>query len=282
MNRIRNKLRGESGASLLLALLFFLLCGMVGASVLAAAASNGGTWHGNQVEQQRYFAVSSALRLVCDQLEKAEYTAKVEVGLPTDTYVSFVDIDGVSKTYIKREYNRKQTAGEFQLVNVPSDVENKLKQELDYLFRETFPDDAKSGGTHTHDDGVGAVEGGTWTYYHDSALTDSELSEPGDTGKQTLIIKLDVSASPDVGNLKKDVAVTVRLGDGSDSETNKKWWLYVEAELKDGGQVLTAASAKLKPYDTTPTPDFDENSNSTALSYSPVKWKLVEIKRDMN
>lgn len=68
------------GASILLALLFLLLCMMVGASVIMAAASNSGKIRSNQEEQQRYLALSSALRLVCDELESMEYVGRYRHG----------------------------------------------------------------------------------------------------------------------------------------------------------------------------------------------------------
>lgn len=76
MKRLREKLNSRSGASILMALLFFLLCMMVAASVLMAAASNAGKLKSNRDEQQKYLTLSSALRLVADQLEQAEYTGK--------------------------------------------------------------------------------------------------------------------------------------------------------------------------------------------------------------
>lgn len=79
MKKIREKLRSESGASILLALLFFLLCAMVGASVLMAAASNAGKSRSNREEQQKYLTLSSALQLVCDELTAAKYTASFDL-----------------------------------------------------------------------------------------------------------------------------------------------------------------------------------------------------------
>ena len=60
-----------SGASILLALLFFLVCAMVGASVLMAAASNAGKSRSSREEQQKYLTLSSAMQLVCDESSTA-------------------------------------------------------------------------------------------------------------------------------------------------------------------------------------------------------------------
>ena len=78
MRRAAEKLKSRRGASIVLALLFLLLCVMVGVSILAAAASNAGRTPSNRDEQQIYLALSSSLRLVVDDLTKHPYTGKAE------------------------------------------------------------------------------------------------------------------------------------------------------------------------------------------------------------
>lgn len=73
---IFRKLRSQQGASLLLALLFLLICAMVSASILMAAASNVGKRRSNLAEHQTYLALSSAVSLLCDDLNQAEYCAQ--------------------------------------------------------------------------------------------------------------------------------------------------------------------------------------------------------------
>ena len=48
---ISQKLHSQRGASLLLALLFLLLCSMVAASILMAAAANAGKYRSNPVRR---------------------------------------------------------------------------------------------------------------------------------------------------------------------------------------------------------------------------------------
>ena len=71
MEALKQKLKGRQGASFLLALALLLLCVMVAASLLTAAVSNAGKVRSNREEQQKYLTLSSALRLVCGELEKA-------------------------------------------------------------------------------------------------------------------------------------------------------------------------------------------------------------------
>lgn len=76
MERIREKWNSASGASILAALLLLLVCMMVAASVLMAAASNAGKLRSNREEHQKYLTLSSALRLVCGEIEVSSYTGQ--------------------------------------------------------------------------------------------------------------------------------------------------------------------------------------------------------------
>ena len=73
---LQRKLQSQRGASLLLALLLLLICSMVGASILMAAASNAGKHRSNLEEHQTYLALSSAVSLLCDELNAAQYTGQ--------------------------------------------------------------------------------------------------------------------------------------------------------------------------------------------------------------
>ena len=62
--KIRNKIRSESGASLAAALLFFIVCAVVGSIIIAAAMSSAGRMSGiTSADNQRY-ALESARSLI--------------------------------------------------------------------------------------------------------------------------------------------------------------------------------------------------------------------------
>lgn len=62
--KIRNKIRSESGASLAVALLFFIVCAVVGSIIIAAAMSSAGRMSGiTSADNQRY-ALESARSLI--------------------------------------------------------------------------------------------------------------------------------------------------------------------------------------------------------------------------
>jgi hypothetical protein len=78
MERVQTKLHSSSGASLVIALLFLLLCLTVGAVILTAAASNAGRMSHARANQQAYLTVSSAAELVREELEGLIFTAVEE------------------------------------------------------------------------------------------------------------------------------------------------------------------------------------------------------------
>lgn len=78
MKCLREKWNSRRGASILLALLFLLVCMLAAASVLMAAVSNAGKARSSREEQQKYLTLSSAMTLVCDALNEAEYKGRYD------------------------------------------------------------------------------------------------------------------------------------------------------------------------------------------------------------
>lgn len=69
---LAKKLHSSAGASIVLALLLFLVCALAGAAAVTAASANVGRYTYQQDSQQAYLAVSSAARLIRDQLDGLE------------------------------------------------------------------------------------------------------------------------------------------------------------------------------------------------------------------
>lgn len=139
MKRLREKLHSQCGATLLLALLFFLVCVLVAASVLMAAVSNAGKIRSNYEEQQKYLALSSALRLVSDQIEEAEYTGDYTV---YEWSVEYIVGEGEDKQTIIIDYfHVSQTEGKFtcgELTGTEADTVLDFSDELDGLYAKKF------------------------------------------------------------------------------------------------------------------------------------------------
>ena len=83
MSTMQNKLRSSRGASMLLALLFLLVCLMVGAVTLTASAANTGRIQRNRQEQQAYLAVASAAKLLREELTAMKFVGEYEKTVET-------------------------------------------------------------------------------------------------------------------------------------------------------------------------------------------------------
>ncbi len=74
MKNINKKLKSEKGASILLALMLFLVCFMVASVILSSATANADKLHQREDNQREYLSVSSAATLLRDVLGGIEYT----------------------------------------------------------------------------------------------------------------------------------------------------------------------------------------------------------------
>ena len=70
---MRQKLSSRRGASLLIALLYFLVCGLVAAVIIGAAMTNVQKLKGAHQRQQAYNSVSSAAQLIRDEMTRVQY-----------------------------------------------------------------------------------------------------------------------------------------------------------------------------------------------------------------
>jgi len=67
---MKRKMRSDSGASIIFALLIFLLCGVVAAVILGAATAAAGRLSGTAEMDQRYYAVTSAAELFLEMVNE--------------------------------------------------------------------------------------------------------------------------------------------------------------------------------------------------------------------
>lgn len=68
MNKLIEKLRSKTGSSLILALMFMLICTFVGGAVLASATANGGRLAQARQRHQDYLSQRSVAQILVDQL----------------------------------------------------------------------------------------------------------------------------------------------------------------------------------------------------------------------
>lgn len=218
MKRLREKLHGQSGMSILLALLMFLVCVMVAASVLAAATSNAGKIRSNQVEHQKYLTLSSAIRLICDELERAEYIGQYQVyewSTPEGK-----DDQGNVITPAVNYFYVKQATGKYSCDRLTAQL--PLRKELDEIFSKQF-----TGGG-----------------YRPLGGTDIEVPT-----KRTLIVTLDGldgypapkdPAKPTVYEVPQEVTVEVTLSHSTRHITVTAWLGGGDAPPDDGSNVMSA------------------------------------------
>lgn len=251
MERIREKWNSASGASILAALLLLLVCMMVAASVLMAAASNAGKLRSNREEHQKYLTLSSALRLVCGELEAGSYTGQysyaiedvkktvettdeagnVTTGLVHDYYIhTYAQADGI---YTCGLNNSSESSDE------SSDV-LPLRDRLDFLFGEKL---AAGAGVARNPDDRYVFEARTLNYNFPIRFT--------------LTVKADGFEEVTVSfQLRKDGVITLTAALPAD-ETGHVY--AMEAEL-----------TPVDPLDKVFVLKNVEGDHKTA----PVKWKL--------
>ncbi len=75
MSSLRQKLHSPAGVSMLIALLFFLVCLTVGSLILTAATANASKTRGRYAREQDYLALASAARLLQEVFGQHTYTA---------------------------------------------------------------------------------------------------------------------------------------------------------------------------------------------------------------
>ena len=97
--KIRNKIRSESGASLAAALLFFIVCAVVGSIIIAAAMSSAGRMSGiTSADNQRY-ALESARSLIEETMLSDPEDSETDP-MKRSFYENVSDVDSESPTKI--------------------------------------------------------------------------------------------------------------------------------------------------------------------------------------
>ena len=285
MKHLKEKLKSSDGASLLLSLLVFLLCVMVAASVLAAAVSNAGKFRSSRVEQQRYQTLSSALCLICGELEKVEYRGKYQVS-------TWTQLDGTQYFYCQ------QQNGEFKMLDVYDSqtfrladftfMTETLKKEMDEVFRKQFQ---KTDGSGDAKKGYGPLPDTDVTTADSAPIIRLTVTLPDDLAGYPYA----AGTKPEEYELPKTVHVEIKL-DHNNSDNNKKNILTLTAWLDDSGALPTKGSsvmvAKMKA-DIVPAPEIPSGHLGDAIGNIPpgvtptenektvsVKWNLDTMRME--
>ena len=88
MNRIRQKLTSQSGASITYALLLFLVCAVVSSVVLAAGTAASGRMSQSVSNDQRYYSVTSAAEFLKKEIDGESVVLKKAATDGDDAYAA--------------------------------------------------------------------------------------------------------------------------------------------------------------------------------------------------
>ena len=161
MQHATRKLKSTRGASLIFALLVFMLCIFAGVAALTAAAANIGRYTHLEYEQQQYLSVASALELLQSQLDaEAKTPAATTVTVTyteTKTWWYCPDGAGIPQRYDDQAYTLNvtdkdgnvldpDTLGFYQVQLLEQFVPQAWRENVDSTTYSTARPDAGGGG----------------------------------------------------------------------------------------------------------------------------------------
>ncbi|WP_419023412.1 hypothetical protein [Emergencia sp.] len=124
---LRNRIRSNSGATILLALLFFLLCAMAGSIILSAGSAAAGRISGLKESEQAFYSVTSAAQVMRDEIEGQEFQAYTEDGgKPIYTVEPDSKIAKILMSAVKAVYEDNQSKVEETFTIRPQDSQKNV------------------------------------------------------------------------------------------------------------------------------------------------------------
>ena len=158
--KIRNKIRSESGASLAAALLFFIVCAVVGSIIIAAAMSSAGRMSGiTSADNQRY-ALESARSLIEETMLSDPEDSENDP-MRRSYYENVSDVDSVSPTKIPNLETTQITSLNQMKLQMAENLYTQYWSEVKTTWNENSTQSSVSGD-NSGDKGVGKKAVG-WT-----------------------------------------------------------------------------------------------------------------------
>ena len=249
LERLREKLKSSRGASILMALLFLLVCMMVASSLLMAAVSNAGKIQSDRTEQQKYLTLSSGLRLVCGELEEMAYTGEYQYAewfVENEEKNEKGEVIGTTRTDY---YWCGQAEGTLTGGNLADALRGFFLEELDGMYGEAFT----ARGFQAQPAQPSAE--------HERVLTVDGSGLPGLEEPVTVTLRLE--------NRGKRIHLTAALG-----SMDEKGYVYtLEAELASAG---VPQEVKYTPLTGAV---FASVPSGTPVFTEAVKWELEWIEK---
>ncbi len=133
---VNSVLRSRTGASLILALLLFLVCSVIAALVITAGTAAAGRASNLAEMDQRYYSVSSAARFLAAELDGGTVTItrtrEVKDVQMTPYTVTVQDVGGVSRTVVTAGTTvSAKTADYHTMINDYDDIETIINDTYD-------------------------------------------------------------------------------------------------------------------------------------------------------
>ena len=151
--KIRNKIRSESGASLAAALLFFIVCAVVGSIIIAAAMSSAGRMSGiTSADNQRY-ALESARSLIEETMLSDPEDSETNP-MKRSYYENVSDVDLVSPTKIPNLETAQITSLNQMKLQMAESLYTQYWSEVKATWNENSTQSSVSGD-NSGDKGVG-------------------------------------------------------------------------------------------------------------------------------
>lgn len=287
MEALRKKWNSRRGASILLAMLFLLVCIMVGSSVVMAASSNAGKTRSNKEEEQKNLTVSSALTLVVDELEHTEYVGvyeyeKEECEHKVEVFAGYDENGGAKYTTVPmHDYDHHYTLkdGDLRYYEPKQDgtkENSKLKDQevlplhnyLDVVFFENIEDFIEKQNKQSNSE-----EGNQYEY------TDGRTGENKKNDKTNIFKKLEltVTSNPDYEEIFTTVKIEAELKEDGSIELKA----YLEGEPKYRMLAVLRPDPDITPENRLVPAGDPEEDKDNETRY--IRWKLDSIvKRDEN
>ncbi len=147
MNAVTRKFKSKSGISLAIALVFFLLCAMVGTVVLSAASAGAGNTARERQLYRQTFALTSAAELLSQDIRAISYTGSYT---RTETVTTTVDPDGKIPTKVETSEDYKRESPQMtgsQLFHTINKADGTYSDNLNLTERYFMNQEKLSDGT---------------------------------------------------------------------------------------------------------------------------------------
>lgn len=275
MKQAANRLKQENGASLALALLFFVICGMAASVILAAASATAGKMEQIPSADQKRFTVESAAAFLRDELMSTENVIKIKEVQVVDEHNSIANSDTVTYYYVGKDKNLSDETSWTEISNSDTSIlASYVKQYYVPLDVEEDSDDLEdpdgSSGTGSSEDEI--IEKNSKDSEREFVLSVNVSSDASLDFAQTLQAKVQFSMASNYG-------ITAVISDlVTDTEKNPE-------DLCQRVLTIPAALEEETDVDIQHETDKDENGITveewnviTTTRWTTIQWQRGTIK----